>query len=188
MSDSLPTLPMPETPERVVRFWREAGYKHWFGSDADFDRVFRDHFLGAHMAAARRELDARLDTAEGCLGLLILLDQFPRNAFRGCAHMYATDALALFVARHLLERGFDREFDQDMRAFCYLPFEHSEDMADQRRSLELFNTLGGSYPEYAKVHAEIIERFGRFPHRNRELGRKTTPEEQKYLDDGGFAG
>lgn len=188
MTDSLPALPLPETPERVLRFWRDAGYKRWFSSDAGFDRVFRDHFLGAHLAAARRELDAWLESAEGCLALLILLDQFPRNAFRGCAHMYATDPLARFIARHMLDRGFDRMIDEDMRAFCYLPFEHSEDMADQRLSLQLFDALGGPFPPYARVHAGIIERFGRFPHRNHELGRETTPEEQAFLDDGGFAG
>lgn len=188
MTDAVPPLPMPETPERVLHFWRSAGFDRWFTSDREFDRVFHDHFLGAHLAAARRELDGWLEGAEGCLALLILLDQFPRNAFRGSAHMYATDPLARFVARHMLERGFDREVDEDMRAFCYLPFEHSEDIADQRLSIELFDALGGAYLDYARKHAEIIERFGRFPHRNRELGREMKPDEQQYLDDGGFAG
>lgn len=181
-------LALPETPERVLRFWRDAGYERWFGSDPAFDDVFRDHFLAAHMAAARGELDAWQESADGCLALLLLLDQFPRNAFRGTAHMYATDPLARFVARHMRERGFDQTFDQDMRAFCYLPFEHSEDMADQELSVSLFEALGGAFPSYAHTHCDIVRRFGRFPHRNRELGRDMTAEEQKYLDEGGFAG
>lgn len=180
--------PMPEAPDSVVTFWRDAGYTRWFGSDERFDRVFREHFLGAHMAAARRELDAWLDDAQGCLALVLLLDQFPRNAFRGTAHMYATDPLARFVARHMIERGFDTTLDRDMRTFCYLPFEHSEDMADQRAALALIEPLGEPYAGYAKVHFDIVERFHRFPHRNRELGRETTPEEQAFLDGGGFSG
>ncbi|SEN17233.1 Uncharacterized conserved protein, DUF924 family [Luteibacter sp. UNCMF331Sha3.1] len=188
MSTTASTLPMPETPERVVSFWRDAGYERWFSSDPAFDAVFHVHFLGAHMAAARRELDAWLDSANGCLALLILLDQFPRNAFRGTAHMYATDPLSRFVARHMLERGFDRELEHDLRAFCYLPFEHSEDMADQDESLRLFESLGGAFLSYARTHRDVIARFGRFPHRNRELGRATTPGEQAFLDAGGFAG
>jgi uncharacterized protein (DUF924 family) len=188
MTEPLPALAPPETPERVLRFWRDAGYDRWFTNDAVFDRVFRDHFLAAHMAAARRELDAWLDSAEGCFALLILLDQFPRNAFRGCAHMYATDPLARFVARHMIEHGFDDLIDAELRAFCYLPFEHSEDATDQRLSMQWFGKLGGNYLSYAQVHHDIIERFGRFPHRNHELGRETTPEEQAYLDGGGFAG
>jgi uncharacterized protein (DUF924 family) len=181
-------LALPETPERVLRFWRDAGYDRWFGHDAAFDALFREHFLGAHMAAARGELDAWLESADGCLALLILLDQFPRNAFRGTAHMYATDPLARFVARHMRERGYDQGFDVDMRAFCYMPFEHSEDPHDQELSVELFRPLGGAYPAYAETHRDIVRRFGRFPHRNRQLGRSTTPEEQRYLDEGGFAG
>ncbi|NID14718.1 DUF924 family protein [Luteibacter yeojuensis] len=181
-------LPLPETPERVLRFWRDAGYDRWFSSDPAFDNVFRDHFMGAHMAAARGELDAWLETADGCLALLILLDQFPRNAFRGTAHMYATDPLARSVARLMRDRGFDQAFDQEMRAFCYLPFEHSENMADQDLSVTLFDALGGPFAPYARKHWEIVQRFGRFPHRNRELGRAMTPEEQRFLDEGGFAG
>ncbi|MGE7136747.1 DUF924 family protein [Luteibacter sp. NPDC031894] len=188
MTNTAPAHTLPESPERVLRFWRDAGYDRWFASDPTFDRIFREHFLAAHMAAARRELDAWLETAEGCLALLILLDQFPRNAFRGTGHMYATDPLAVFVARHMLARGFDQAIDEDMRAFCYLPFEHAEDLADQDLSVRLFEALGGAFMPYARVHREIIERFGRFPHRNGELGRETTPDERTYLAEGGFAG
>lgn len=145
MTNTAPAHTLPESPERVLRFWRDAGYDRWFASDPTFDRIFREHFLAAHMAAARRELDAWLGTAEGCLALLILLDQFPRNAFRGTGHMYATDPLAVFVARHMLARGFDQAIDEDMRAFCYLPFEHAEDLADQDLSVRLFEALGGAF-------------------------------------------
>jgi len=182
------SLTLPENPGRIVRFWREAGFDRWFKSDAGFDRVFRDHFMGAHLAAASRKLDAWLESAEGCLALLILLDQFPRNAFRGCGHMYATDPLARMIARHVLDRGFDQQHDHDMRAFVYLPFEHSEDLADQQLSVKLFDALGGAFQPYAVTHHDIIQRFGRFPHRNAELGRETTPAEQAFLDGGGFAG
>lgn len=183
-----PSLPLPETTERVVRFWRDAGFDRWFKSDAGFDRVFSEHFMGAHLAAARGDLNAWRETAEGCLALLILLDQFPRNAFRGCGHMYATDPLARSIARHVLERGFDQQLDHEMRAFVYLPFEHSEDMADQELSVRLFDALGGAFQPYAATHRDIIRRFGRFPHRNGELGRETSPEERAFLEGGGFAG
>jgi len=188
MPNPIAVLPLPESPGRVLRFWRDAGYDRWFGHDDAFDTVFREHFLAAHMAAARGELDAWLDSADGCLALLILLDQFPRNAFRGTAHMYATDPLARSVARHMRVRGFDASFDTNMRAFCYMPFEHSEDPADQDLSVELFAALGGPFPAYAETHRDIIRRFGRFPHRHRQLGRDITEEEQRYLDEGGFAG
>jgi len=188
MEQALPPLAVPETPDRILRFWRAAGYEYWFAKDDNFDRVFRDHFLGAHLAAARRELDHWMDTADGCLALLILLDQFPRNALRGCGHMYATDPLARFVARHTLDHGFDKAHDHDMRSFCYLPFEHSENMADQDLSVALFTALGEPFLPYAIEHRKIIEAFGRFPHRNEQLGRITTPEEQAFLDNGGFSG
>jgi uncharacterized protein (DUF924 family) len=181
-------IPPPESLERVVHFWREAGFDRWFKSDAEFDRVFREHFMGAHLAAARRELDAWLGSAQGCLALLILLDQFPRNAFRGCGHMYATDPLARHIARHVLERGFDQQLDHDMRAFVYLPFEHSEDLADQELSVKLFDALGGAFQPYAATHRDIIQRFGRFPHRNGELGRMTTAAARAFLEGGGFSG
>lgn len=178
----------PADAASVLRFWRDAGPRKWFAKDPAFDAEFSMRFAPLHLAAARRELDHWASTAQGVLALLILLDQYPRNAFRGTAHMYATDPLARFVARHMRERGYDQGFDVDMRAFCYMPFEHSEDPHDQELSVELFRPLGGAYPAYAETHRDIVRRFGRFPHRNRQLGRSTTPEEQRYLDEGGFAG
>lgn len=177
------------SPEVVVAFWREAGPQRWFrGDDAEFDRDFRERFQAEHMAAARRELDHWLDTAEGALALMILLDQYPRNSFRGTAHMFATDELARALARKALERGYDQEVEAALRLFFYLPFEHSEALADQERAVALCEPLGEPYDEYARIHWRVIARFGRFPHRNAVFGRETTVEEQAFLDEGGFSG
>lgn len=176
------------SPTHVLAFWREAGPARWFGKNAEFDQRFSREFLAAHMAAARRELDHWLEDAEGALALLILLDQFPRNVFRGTAHMFATDPLALVFARIAIERGYDMAADEALRVFFYLPLEHSESLADQQRSVELCAPLGGQYADYARVHLEVIERFGRFPHRNPVFGRETTGEERAFLDAGGFSG
>lgn len=182
------TTTHPITPADVLAFWRQAGPAHWFGKDADFDRRFSACFLDAHMAAARRELDHWMDTPEGALALQILLDQFPRNAFRGTAHMFATDPLARSFARIALDRGYDKAMDEALRVFFYLPFEHSESLVDQQHAVALCAPLGGQYADYAQVHLEVIERFGRFPHRNAVFGRTTTDEERAFLDAGGFSG
>lgn len=188
MTSDVRTLSEVATPEDVLTFWREAGPVRWFGKDAAFDQRFTSRFHDAHMAAARRELDHWLDTADGALALLILLDQYPRNAFRGTAHMFATDALALNIARQALDRGHDTVMEEALRVFFYLPFEHSEALVDQQLSVALCAPLGGQYADYARVHLEVIERFGRFPHRNIVFGRETTPAEQTFLDAGGFSG
>ncbi|MBJ2217004.1 DUF924 family protein [Pseudomonas sp. MF7453] len=174
--------------EAVIEFWTQAGPKRWFAKDEGFDTAFRDTFHTTHMQAARRELDGWLATADGALALLILLDQYPRNAFRGTAHMFATDPLARFYAQQMVEAGLDQQIDPQLRAFCYLPFEHSEDPQDQQRSLALNQQLDANTYHWAKEHADIIQRFGRFPHRNAVLGRATTAAEQVFLDEGGFAG
>lgn len=172
----------------VVGFWREAGPARWFVKDPAFDALFRDRFLQSHWAAARRELDGWASSPEGALALLILLDQFPRNVFRGTAHMFATDPLARYFAEGMIAAGFHRHIDPALRVFCYLPFEHSENLADQERSVLLHADLDPSDRQYAEDHHRIIERFGRFPHRNLCLGRVTTQQEQAFLDEGGFAG
>ena len=177
------------TAGEVVGFWREAGYRQWFGGGAAFDRECETRFLDAHFAAARRELDAWMADAEGALALLILLDQIPRNVFRGSAHAWAADPLARQYAARALEAGFDRQVDADLRLFFYMPFEHSEALADQERSVALHRTLPGKDADaWAVKHYDVIARFGRFPHRNAALGRTTTPEEQAYLDAGGGFG
>lgn len=178
----------PHSAEAVIAFWKQAGPKRWFAKDEGFDRDFRDRFNAAHMQAARRELEGWLTTADGALALLILLDQYPRNAFRGTAHMFATDPLARFYARKMVDAGLDQQVEPQLRAFCYLPFEHSEDPQDQQRSLALNQQLDASTYHWTKEHADIIERFGRFPHRNGVLGRASTDEELAYLKAGGFAG
>jgi uncharacterized protein (DUF924 family) len=172
----------------LVCFWREAGHKAWFSKDDDFDRRLRERFLPLHDAASRDELRHWRETAESALALVLLLDQFPRNAFRGTPRMYATDALARTAADAAIAAGHDRAVEPALQAFFYLPFEHSEDSADQDRSVALFRRLGPPHLPHAERHRDIVRRFGRFPHRNPLLGRVTTEEEQRYLDAGGFAG
>jgi len=178
---------MDASPSGVVRFWR-AARRDWFSHDPAFDRRFRDHYLGLHLAAARHECDAWSATPEGALALLLLLDQFPRNAFRGTARMYATDSKARHIARRAVDAGFDSLVEPELRLFFYLPFAHSENADDQRLSVVLNRELGHPWVDHALGHASIIQRFGRFPHRNRLLERRTTSAEQTFLDQGGFAG
>jgi uncharacterized protein (DUF924 family) len=173
------------TASEIVAFWRNAGYASWFTRSDAFDTELCDRFAPAHFAAARRELERWIESADGALALLVLLDQVPRNIFRDSAHAYATDPLARHYARQMLASAFDTVLDPTLRPFCYLPFEHSEDPADQELSVTLSRALGGEYLAYAVAHRDVIARFGRFPHRNRSLGRDTTPEEQAYLDAGG---
>lgn len=175
-------------PHPVLAFWTGAGPGRWFDRDPAFDAAFRDRFLAEHLAAARRERDGLMADAEGALALLLLLDQFPRNAFRGTAHMYATDPLARAFAEAALASGHDRRAAPALRLFFYLPFAHSEALADQDRSVALNAALGAPWHGHAEGHRDIIRRFGRFPHRNAMLGRATTAEEQAFLDAGGFAG
>ncbi|WP_427912318.1 DUF924 family protein [Ramlibacter sp. MMS24-I3-19] len=176
-------------PAEVLRFWTEAGPKRWFRKDAGFDAEFRARFLASHEAAARGDLAAWTHAGDSCLALLVLLDQFPRNAFRDSARAWSTDALARVVARQALARGLDRQASSDdLRNFFYLPFMHSEWLPDQQRALDLTRGLDGEQPRFAQVHHDIVKRFGRFPHRNALLGRRTTHEEQAFLEGGGFAG
>lgn len=182
-----PAAPHPDAAS-VVAFWREAGPDRWFAKDAEFDRRFRETFLPLHEAAARGDLGAWAATPEGALALVVLLDQFPRNCFRGTPRMYATDALARAVAATALEAGHDKAVAPALRLFFCLPFGHSETLADQERSVALAADLGEPARSHALGHRDIIRRFGRFPHRNAILGRATTPEEQRFLDEGGFAG
>ena len=172
----------------MLAFWRDAGPKKWFRKDAAFDSEFRERFLAAHEAAARGELDAWPPTADGTLALLILLDQFPRNAFRGSERMFATDAKALQLAQRAIAAGVDQTADAQLRNFFYLPLMHSEALADQQQAVALTEPLGAEAHRFAILHRDIIERFGRFPHRNAVLGRATTPAERAFLDEGGFAG
>lgn len=173
----------------VVGFWKEAGKDgRWFDKDKGFDRRFRERFLDLHMAVATREHDSWMETPEGALALLILTDQFPRNAFRGTGHMYATDPLARHYARQAHAGGHMERVEPDLRLFFCLPFAHSEDIADQDLSVALNARLGQPWLDHAEGHRDIIRRFGRFPHRNPLLGRETTFEEAVFLRNGGFQG
>ncbi|HML12009.1 MAG TPA: DUF924 family protein [Xanthobacteraceae bacterium] len=180
---------MPTTPAEVLAFWRAAGPDKWFEQNDAFDSEIRDRFLDTYGAAAAGGLAAWEADAEGALALTIVLDQFPRNMFRGDARAYAADPLAHAVADRAIARGFDRRYAPPERRFFYLPFMHAENLPDQERCIALCRAAGDEEGvKYAEIHADIIRRFGRFPHRNRVLGRATTPQEQAFLDAGGFAG
>jgi uncharacterized protein (DUF924 family) len=177
------------TPTGILAFWREAGRERWYTHDASFDADVRRRFLAVWEKAAAGELASWEAGDDSALALVIVLDQFPRNMFRGTSQAFASDALARDVARRAIGRGADRRVDPDLLEFLYLPFMHSEHLPDQLHCVALFRSIEGSENlEYAEEHAAIIRRFGRFPHRNRLLGRDTTPEEQAFLDNGGFQG
>jgi uncharacterized protein (DUF924 family) len=181
--------PPPADATGVVDFWRNAGKSRWFAKDDEFDRDFCQRFLALHEAAARGELGTWQESATGALGLVLLLDQFPRNSFRGTPRMYATDTRARSVADQAIRAGHDLVVDPTLRLFMYLPFGHSEDLADQERSVEFARrALSPVDLVHAEHHRDIVRRFGRFPHRNAILGRVSRPDEVRYLAEGGFAG
>lgn len=158
----------------------------WFSVDPQFDQKIRDRFTTDYQAAAERKLMDWQDTSRQGLALLLLLDQFPRNMFRGEPRAFATDPLAREVATHLTQAGLDRQLLPVERSFVYLPFMHSENLEDQQRSVALFRQLAQEREyvnsvSYAIRHLQIVERFGRFPHRNAILGRLSTPEELEFL-------
>ncbi len=167
--------PPPDTPRKI-----------WFAKDTDFDNLCRTRFATMHEAAMGGALSAWEGTPDGALALTILLDQLSRNIYRDSPRAFAQDALALAVATRAIERMFDTRLGPLRRMFLYLPFEHSEDGAMQARSVELFESLRGHADvdegiDYAHRHRAVIERFGRFPHRNAVLGRESSPEELAYL-------
>jgi uncharacterized protein (DUF924 family) len=176
-------------PEDILAFWREAGRERWYTRDAAFDADVRSRFLGLWQQAAAGGLSSWEASDDGALALVIILDQFPRNMFRDDSRTYASDAQAREVASRAIARGIDLRIDPDLLEFLYMPLMHSEQWSDQQRCVELFRTAGNTDNlRYAEEHADIIRRFGRFPHRNRIMGRTTTPEEQAFLDNGGFSG
>ncbi|MCJ8507686.1 DUF924 family protein [Rhizobium lemnae] len=177
-----------EGAAKVLGFWIEAGPERWFDKNAEFDASFHEQFRDLHFAAARQECSGWLRNAQETLALLLLLDQFPRNCFRGTAHMFATDYLALHYARQALAAGLDKQVEEQLRIFFYLPFMHAETLADQELCCTLCEPLGGTSLQYAIIHRDIVARFGRFPHRNSILLRETTAEEQAFLNAGGFSG
>lgn len=171
-------------PRDVIEFWfAPASRERWFESTPDFDRQIEARFGDLCRQGAAGALGHWQDSAAGCLALCLLLDQFPRNRFRGSREAFATDAQALAVAEQALARGLDQQLPPEMRMFLYLPFEHSEDLAHQRRAVALIGALGDAKAlDYAVRHLRVIERFGRFPHRNQVLGRETTAAEAAFLE------
>lgn len=182
--------PEPEPPlaarlADVVDYWRR-NRAHWFAKSDAFDAEFRERCAELHGLAASGAIEPH--DAESALALVLLLDQYPRNAFRGTPRMYATDAAARAAADAAIARGWDRETEHALRVFFYLPFEHSESLADQERSLALHRAWDPRDMRWAEEHHDIVRRYGRFPHRNEILGRDSTPEERAYLASGGFQG
>jgi uncharacterized protein (DUF924 family) len=176
------------SPRPFLDFWRAAGEKRWFNQDDGFDAALRERFLPLHEAAAAGQLAAWSATADGALALVLLLDQFPRNAFRGTPRMYATDEQARVAADAAIRAGHDHAVEAPLRQFFYLPFMHSEQLADLDRCVALNEAAGGESLRFARHHRDIVQRFGRFPHRNAVLGRANTPEEERFLAEGGFRG
>jgi uncharacterized protein (DUF924 family) len=169
----------------TLRFWFDEHPKDWFVKNPAFDAEIRKRFLALHERAAAGRLEHWAQDPRGCLALVILLDQFPRNMFRGEARAFATDPLARAAARVILERGWDRQMTQPEQLFAYLPYEHSESLEDQDLSCELMREFDAEQRRYAERHRDIIRRFGRFPHRNSSLGRENTAAEIEFLKQPG---
>jgi uncharacterized protein (DUF924 family) len=180
--------------QEILDFWfgkpEEPGYgkpkDFWFAKKPEFDQQVRTRFLTYYQKAAEGYLDEWIESPCSCLALILLLDQFPRNMFRDTPEAFATDWQALSAAQHAVARGYDLKLLPVQRWFIYLPFEHSENLEHQRQAVKLFQTLSydpdsASSIDYAIRHMEIIERFGRFPHRNPILGRISTPQEKEFL-------
>jgi len=168
----------PDWRSDVLKFWFGLTYDDWWKTNPELDHRIRQQFL--KLWAGKRELPVESFVTDPltALAAVILFDQFPRNMFRGHADQFATDHLALAIATAAVDKGLDEQLETDERAFLYMPFQHSEDLADQKRALLLFTELGdGRYLPFAQKHHDVIERFGRFPHRNAILGRAPRPAE-----------
>jgi len=171
----------------VLDFWFDAETKpHWFKQSDAFDQAVAEQLGPLYAQARAGEIDGWAVEADGLLALVILLDQVPRNLFRGTPEAFTTDAKALALARLAVDQGMDRDLGVDQRAFLYLPFEHAEDLADQERAVALFRALGdATYLDFAIRHRDVIARFGRFPHRNAILGRESSAAERQFLETPG---
>ncbi len=180
---------MSATPAAdILAFWREAGRQRWYAKDDAFDADIRARFGALHAEASAGALDGWASSPEGALALVIVLDQFSRNLFRGEAGAFAQDGKALAIARRAVAAGWDRVVEPDMRRFFIMPYMHSEAIGDQDACIALSYAGGGDLLPFARDHERIVRRFGRFPHRNAILGRHTSPAEANFLDGGGFAG
>jgi uncharacterized protein (DUF924 family) len=169
--------------EGVIRFWfEELLPQDWFVRNDATDRQIRERFLPLYEELSEHAVLSPV-TARQALSTVIVLDQFPRNLFRGSSRAFATDGLALSIAQQAITAGLDRELTAQQRVFLYMPFQHAEDREIQARSVELFASTGMEQPlDYARRHKEVIDRFGRFPHRNAALGRDSTPEEREFMN------
>jgi uncharacterized protein (DUF924 family) len=164
--------------EEVLAFWFGLSPEQWFKPDAELDQACRERFAELWEEQAGRLPETFLGSPREALAAVILFDQLPRNMFRGHADQFATDHLALAIAKGAIERGYDDQLTPEQRVFLYLPFEHSEDLGDQQRSVALFTALGDPQKlDFARKHHDVIARYGRFPHRNRVLGRTPRPGE-----------
>jgi len=174
---------MPVSPQEILEFWFSGDVRpFWFRSTPEFDARLRGRFLAVWQAAARGELEGWRETPEGALALVIVLDQFPLNMFRGQPESFVTEEQSREVAAAAIDQGWDRELDDAGKAFLYLPLMHSEALADQDRSVHLYRDAGlVDSLRWAEHHRGIIRRFGRFPHRNEVLGRESTREEIMWL-------
>jgi uncharacterized protein (DUF924 family) len=174
----------------VLKFWFGCERKAWFEKNPAFDEEIRSRFLSLYEQALEGKPETWKRAPGSCLARVILLDQFPRNMFRGSAKAFAADSLARDAARVILDNGWDKAMTPDERMFAYLPLEHSEALADQERCLTLMKEIAAfpataDLPKWAEAHLVIIRRFGRFPHRNAALGRASTPEEAEFLKQPG---
>jgi len=177
------------TPDDIIAYWREAGPDHWFNADPALDVDVRRRFEDVWRNARDGKLVDWERSPTGMLALILVLDQFPRNMFRGQPDAFATDSMALALAKRMIENGDAAKIDPDLRQFVYMPLMHSENLDDQIQCVALFDAFGNpDNKKYAEIHADIIRRFGRFPHRNVILGRQTTDQEAAFLNSGGFAG
>jgi uncharacterized protein (DUF924 family) len=188
-------VPAPQAKE-VLEYWKSIGPQGWWRRSDEVDAEIVRRFGELHRRAAAGELDEWRSNADDCLALVILLDQFSRNMFRGDPRAFAADGLARAIADGAIQAGFDKIVDPDLASFFYMPFMHSEALADQERCIELFRawaeTLDGearkrveNSVDFARRHRDIVQRFGRFPHRNALLGRASTPEELAFLEQPG---
>ena len=175
-------------PQTIVDFWRDLGPERWFVKDDELDETITHRFGDVYERAALGELDDWAEEPNGALALVILLDQFPRNMFRGRPEAFATDEKALGIAKAALARGDQWHVGEDINQFFAMPLMHSENLADQDECVRWMNEIGEENVPFAVEHRDIVARFGRFPHRNAVLGRDTSPEETAFLDEGGFAG
>lgn len=176
---------MRDSRQDILNFWFvEAEPAQWFQTNLEFDHTIRERFSVVHEMAKKGLCNSWVSDAEGALALILVLDQFPRNMFRNTARAFESDEKALLVAKQTVHKGYDQLLSPEKRFFIYLPFEHSENMNDQKRNIELFKDIKDVNPlayEHALRHKKTFDKFGRFPWRNKALGRENTPEEDEYL-------